>query len=731
MGNRLHEIHLKDTSPSELARFRQFVHDVHAIQKSEREAQKDFNKVAQQKQIQPAVSSHTFIKVMEVVEAIKQLKGQKYEKKVFSTLMGKSGQPDNKQVIGFTDSENNKQESVLYLDWKPFYGINLLPESWKTSVDIGKIDTEFSLKIFDYNNENIAFEFYTNEYDLFVYLFNSLGIKLSEKVKEKYKQLYLAKIKGANNDPEKLDVIYANFPDFLKNAVSDELLYKHLILILDSIDVMDYFDKVWGGTNEDMAVLKILYAIKDRKFLYEKLNGDPALLHKIYSNLKGKEIDELLQFLTRLVEENDTSKPTHTVYFENSYYLFRNVYLKTTKWNGEKTFNVNNYRNKKVKDAIVGDTGTAAIDIEPAEYKIEQYVPNKPFTPLTKLNFGSKLGKDGEQVSDDKTFVIALKLHNMATRQANWDIFNVATDLLSLLSGAGALRVVATKAAPMALRVLAGAVLAKDATHYYMLSQNTLEKWHKEGYGWLAKLWMAFSVTTDILSLGLPNAAKMARYGDDAANLADTTADAEKIRKAAQEANELVLKETGKDVRNMSKAEFDKFVYSNKRLVDTKKMVESTVEGKYNKEVITNKYPKEKLPQKGYIDKHTIDSNGLVRRVDGHLMKNGEYNFVITKENKLILGEKHHLLGNAKNVKAAGSLRINKGRIVEIDNMSGHYKPTIKESLRYPKIFKEADIKIRRALLKLYEFEENAQGYIATKGNGKPFKSIEIKTLNK
>jgi hypothetical protein len=73
----------------------------------------------------------------------------------------------------------------------------------------------------------------------------------------------------------------------------------------------------------------------------------------------------------------------------------------------------------------------------------------------------------------------------MATKQSNWDLFNIATDLLSLLSGAGALRIVLAKGAPMAARVLAGVVLAKDATHYAMLSNDTLSNWHKK------RLWVA------------------------------------------------------------------------------------------------------------------------------------------------------------------------------------------------------------------------------------------------
>jgi hypothetical protein len=178
---------------------------------------------------------------------------------------------------------------------------------------------------------------------------------------------------------------------------------------------------------------------------------------------------------------------------------------------------------------------------------------------LAKINFGTKLGDLGEQIGDENTFVIALKLHNMATKQSNWDLFNIATDLLSLLSAYGALRIVLAKGAPIAARVLAGVVLAKDATHYAMLSNGTLEKWHENGYGWLANLWIAFSVTTDLASFGLPSLSKIAREGNLAAELAETAEDAKEIKTVTSEANRLVEAETGKDISKMSDKEYEDF----------------------------------------------------------------------------------------------------------------------------------------------------------------------------
>lgn len=132
----------------------------------------------------------------------------------------------------------------------------------------------------------------------------------------------------------------------------------------------------------------------------------------------------------------------------------------------------------------------------------------------------------------------------MATKQSNWDWFNIATDLLSLLSAYGALRIVLAKGASLTARALAGVVLAKDATHYAMLSNGTLEKWHENGYGWLANLWIAFSVTVDLASFGLPNLSRIAKEGNAAAELSETAQDAKEIRRVANEAQR-ILNELG------------------------------------------------------------------------------------------------------------------------------------------------------------------------------------------
>ena len=77
----------------------------------------------------------------------------------------------------------------------------------------------------------------------------------------------------------------------------------------------------------------------------------------------------------------------------------------------------------------------------------------------------------------------------------------------------------------------------------------------------MANLWLAFSVTADLASFGLPDLSKIARNGNVAAELAETAEEAKEIKRVADKANDYVKAETGKDVTTMSEKEFEEFVY--------------------------------------------------------------------------------------------------------------------------------------------------------------------------
>ncbi len=75
--------------------------------------------------------------------------------------------------------------------------------------------------------------------------------------------------------------------------------------------------------------------------------------------------------------------------------------------------------------------------------------------------------------------------------------------------------------------------------------------------------------------------------------------------------------------------------------------------------------------------------DGTVKIIDPEFKPNEIYDFVVTLDGELLIGKEHFKLAKkAGKIKAAGELKINElGKIIYLNNESGHYKPT-KEHLR-------------------------------------------------
>lgn len=67
----------------------------------------------------------------------------------------------------------------------------------------------------------------------------------------------------------------------------------------------------------------------------------------------------------------------------------------------------------------------------------------------------------------------------------------------------------------------------------------------------------------------------------------------------------------------------------------------------------------------------------------------------------MCIGKKHHFLGNASDVEAAGTIKTVNGKIKKITNASGHYFPTVDEADNFPEIFKQLGLDIKGASLEI------------------------------
>ncbi|AZQ65228.1 hypothetical protein EI427_23735 [Flammeovirga pectinis] len=114
-----------------------------------------------------------------------------------------------------------------------------------------------------------------------------------------------------------------------------------------------------------------------------------------------------------------------------------------------------------------------------------------------------------------------------------------------------------------------------------------------------------------------------------------------------------------------------------------------------------NKYPSESMPLDGSLWGIAKISNGLIDKLGDKGNTFDGVDFVVTMSGKLKIGKKHHFLGKGESVQAAGTLKIVKGKVKKIENDSGHYLPSIEETLLFPAIFEDLGLKIKGAALKI------------------------------
>ena len=131
-----------------------------------------------------------------------------------------------------------------------------------------------------------------------------------------------------------------------------------------------------------------------------------------------------------------------------------------------------------------------------------------------------------------------------------------------------------------------------------------------------------------------------------------------------------------------------------------------------DEDIITNKFPDEKLDSSGKIVGEVKVVNGKATLTNGKPVPRQTSNFVITRDNRLIIGKKHTTLSNSEDVLAAGNIVFKGGKVRMIDNLSGHFRPTIEESLVIPKLLKNQGFDVSGANLKLYEFVIDSDGMV-------------------
>lgn len=113
---------------------------------------------------------------------------------------------------------------------------------------------------------------------------------------------------------------------------------------------------------------------------------------------------------------------------------------------------------------------------------------------------------------------------------------------------------------------------------------------------------------------------------------------------------------------------------------------------------------KEATPQVGKVLAFSVKESKII--LSGRAVSHGRFDFVISKSGQLDLGVGHYALsGGAREVQAAGQLKIFNGQITRISNWSGHYQPTIEESRFFPNLLRNLGLNVSGAKFQLYDQE--------------------------
>jgi hypothetical protein len=103
----------------------------------------------------------------------------------------------------------------------------------------------------------------------------------------------------------------------------------------------------------------------------------------------------------------------------------------------------------------------------------------------------------------------------------------------------------------------------------------------------------------------------------------------------------------------------------------------------------------------------TIDTDGWLmgKYVNGELQVIGKTNiaqkwdYIVKTDGQILVGRKHSWLSQGKDVLAAGELKYNNGKLVEISNASGHYLPSTSEASNFLRVFRTGGVNVDNATL--------------------------------
>jgi len=104
-------------------------------------------------------------------------------------------------------------------------------------------------------------------------------------------------------------------------------------------------------------------------------------------------------------------------------------------------------------------------------------------------------------------------------------------------------------------------------------------------------------------------------------------------------------------------------------------------------------------------------------KVAGNTTVSQRWDYIVKTDGEILIGRKHSWLSQGEDVIAAGEIKYSNGKIVEINNASGHYLPTPEEASDFLRIFRKAKVNVDDATLTILDKNGNITKQIFPNSN--------------
>lgn len=424
----------------------------------------------------------------------------------------------------------------------------------KFEVSFRPVKTVFLLSIFD-PHKDLVFILETNTYEGLEYLAQFIGYDI-EAFKATIIQQYKKAITEAGNDKDKLDIVYEIIPDFILTLLkTDQQMYADIWTLLDQ-NLSDTL-----GRDENKGILNILKTLqkKNAKKLYEKLYERPLWVMRLYKTFSGDDKKNFVALIMDLCRYNKNAPGANQkIYLPNSYWP-SNLQL-TANWSQNKikiqnTITILN----NLGNAVSYSTGGLFPSAVNEHKKIYEGAPLNPMDLIgvrstLEIDNDKKLTKEAN--SNQVALFIKYKVDELF-QETFWDVVNVAT---TLAGGYGAIEILTIEGTGKLLKTLVVIELTKTIVDLVMLSDNAKKALKEAGLGVIVDNWTTISITADLTFLSLDLLISLAKYGRKGAKVLKDINEIEQaahLEKQTEKAFIEIERQTGVNVSKMSEKEIN------------------------------------------------------------------------------------------------------------------------------------------------------------------------------